>query len=477
MSSISVKNFQVGIVDDPTVEDQGGFEFASGMDIFSEPGVMKASYAMTEASYFPGASPTAMPITGFLNNTDFFVAMGGKILVASGTPTFDVFITNSQGTIRGMGLWNGYLFYASALYLGRVGRTVPVSGQNDTFIDFTANQFVNTNVPMVTQGGSLKIGSGRYIHSIDEAFNPSFQALKLQSDLNILTLVNHFNNLYAGTSALGAGIVSSVYAWDGTILSTGSALPNAAYEMTQRGMNALFSDSRTLYGFPDSKADILGFDGAGFSPFRKIYTISNRGQLAVNPSAVEQYDNTVLFAGSSNIAPGIYQMSKGAICQGFVPAGYTPGVDASINISFIKRGLSLGTTGQTILYIGYYRASDNSYHIEVTTMNRQNNAILRTLWHKAGTDRLKRWQGIKLNLRPLPSGCSVAVSYRMNKEDAFTDSGYTITSANQDKPVIFSVQPRSVQIQYKLTYTTSTTYTPELLSYDPIFEVLKTNRK
>lgn len=162
---------------------------------------------------------------------------------------------------------------------------------------------------------------------------------------------------------------------------------------------------------------------------------------------------------------------KGAnISQAYVPAQTTPGAGASINIGFVK------STFNGTVYIGYYHGGSGTYHIEKTSSNLQTGAYVRTNWHRIATDKFKRWQGVKLNLKTLASGCSVAISYRTDKNDSFTDSGYTLTSANQNKPVIFASQPRSREIQFKFTYTTSTSTTPELLSYDPIFQVLKTLR-
>jgi hypothetical protein len=484
MKSQSFGNFQIGMVDNPSVEGQGGFEFASGMDIFSEPGVMKASYAMTEVTYGTGAAPTALPLAGLYVNAPigFYIATGSNILISTDGSTFDVFITNSQGTIKSLGQWTGYIVYPSALYLGRVSIGLPLTGQDDDNIDFTANPFISNYIPIVKQGGTLKIGSGRYVHSVDESFAATFQALKMQSDLNALTLANHFNNLYVGTSpdangGLSVGQGSSVFSWGGTVLSSGSALPGSAYEMTQRGMHALISDSRTLFGFPNQTAEVHVFDGAGFSLLRKLFYVANKGRLAVNPAAVEQYEDTILFAGNTDVVPGVFQMQNGAICQAFVPAGVTPGVDSSINIGFVKRGVSLGTTGQAILYIGYFKSSDSSYHIERSTSNRQNNAVVKTLWHRMGTDKLKRWGGVKLNLKDLPASTSVKVEYRTDRKAAFTDPSITITSSNQNKPAIFAAQPRSREIQYQLTYTTNGTNTPELLSYDPLYESLNTVRK
>jgi hypothetical protein len=366
--------------------------------------------------------------------------------------------------------------------LGRVQIGTPVSGQDDDHIDFTANQFVSNYIPIVRQGGTLKIGSGRYVHSVDEAFAATFQALKLQNELYAQTLANHFSNLYVGTSpdpngGLAVGQGSSVFSWNGIILSSGSALPSGAYEMTQRGMHALITDSRTLYGFPDQTGEIHIFDGAGFSLLRKLFYVANKGRLAINAEAVEQYDDTILFAGNTDVVPGVFQMQGRAICQAFVPAGVTPGSDASINISFVKRGTSLGTTGQAILYIGYFKSSDSSYHIEKTTTNRQNNAVVKTLWHRIGTDKLKRWGGVKLNLKDLPTGTSVKVEYRTDRRASFTDPSISITSSNQNKPAIFTAHPRSREIQFQFTYTTNGANTPELLSYDPLYEILNSVRK
>src|SRR5436853_5982011 len=111
MQSTSFKNFQIGMVDDPSVEGQGGFEFASGMDIFSEPGVLKACNAMEEVTYGTGATPSAVPlwmvdIYDTLSSTyRSYVAAGSKLLESTDGATFNLFLTNSKGTIKGLGPW------------------------------------------------------------------------------------------------------------------------------------------------------------------------------------------------------------------------------------------------------------------------------------------------------------------------------------------------------------------------------------
>jgi hypothetical protein len=478
MKSLTYGNFQVGIVDNPSIEDKGGFEFASGMDIFSEPGVLKASYAMSEVAYTTGAAPTAVPLwmidADSGGNTYAYIAAGSKILYSTNSSAFSVLLTNSKGVNKGLGIWNNYVMYAADGYVGRMQIAAGLETNVDDYHTY-GSPVTSDYYPIINQGGTLKIGAGRFVTSVDEVLSFFDEALKLPVNYYILSLVEHFNNVFAGTksqSGAGTALISgaSAFSWDGIVLSTGSALPGTSYPINMRGLPALFSDGKYLYAFPDRRGDILIFDGAKFVPFRKLVYIANKGDLVVNPGAVTPYLDTVLFAGNTNIVPGVFQMRGNAICQAFVPAGATPGVDSSINIGFVRTAFD-GT-----VYIGYAKSSDSSYHIEKAGSNRQNNAVVRTLWHRGGTDKKKRWGGVKLNLKPLAANTAVKVEYRTERDAAFTDPGISITSANQDKPAIFSAQPRSREIQYRFTYTTSTTNTPELLSYDPLYEVLKTSQ-
>jgi hypothetical protein len=96
------------MVDDPSVDDRGGFEFASGMDVFSEPGVMKANQNMQSVTFGTGAELEGLP-TAMVDTTDAvsnlaYVAAGLKILETTNGSAFDLFLTNSQGV--NLGLWS-----------------------------------------------------------------------------------------------------------------------------------------------------------------------------------------------------------------------------------------------------------------------------------------------------------------------------------------------------------------------------------
>ena len=71
---------------------------------------------------------------------------------------------------------------------------------------------------------------------------------------------------------------------------------------------------------------------------------------------------------------------------------------------------------------------------------------------------------------------AVTVAYRTGRDAAFVDMPHTVTAANQDRPIMFSARPRSREIQFRLTFTTSGATTPELISYDPLFDTLISTR-
>src|SRR5436309_2350219 len=117
MQPLPFSGFQVGIIDDASNDSRGGFEFASGMDIFSEPGVLKACNAMTEVSYGASANPADVPywmVDTYSSTTRAYIAAGNKILESTDGTTFNLFLTNANGNILGLAVFNDYIWYASS---------------------------------------------------------------------------------------------------------------------------------------------------------------------------------------------------------------------------------------------------------------------------------------------------------------------------------------------------------------------------
>src|SRR5690242_7544998 len=178
MQSQSFGDFQVGQVNNPSAETGGGFEFASGMDIFSEPGVLKANFAMTGIS---GLSPSDyslwMKTTTYGGTLRGYLTHNDKIYESTDGINWSLFLTDANGQILGLEIWNGYIMYATSTKLGRcpVGNS---AGKDDNWQTITTG----TYHPMVIQGGTLKIACGRYVASVDESFAFTAQAMKVPAD-------------------------------------------------------------------------------------------------------------------------------------------------------------------------------------------------------------------------------------------------------------------------------------------------------
>lgn len=479
MKQASFGNFQVGMVPDPSIEDQGGFEFAAGMDIFSEPGVMKANWALASCGLesLPGG-----PFTHLVETFDssgilrVYVAAGDKIFESTNGDDFDDFLTNSEGTILGLEIWNGYVVYASASKIGRAPIGNAAAKDDDYITTLPTDDLYH---PMVIQAGTLKIGAGRYVSSLDESFTLTAQAMKVPVGYRIKCLAEHQGKLFAGTdrNAPQSSLTlhtCGIFGWRGILQASGTALPDESHPLNARGVNGLASDGNNLYAFLDSAGSIRVYTGAGLAPYRE--TFPNRSSsiatalLDIPPTAVHAGQGGIFYGGnySGSKEEGVYHLKDGVLCQAFAPSALSPGGTGGVDITLVKSAFVNN------MFIGYQLGS--TYVLEKTLETREQSPIARTVWHRMKTDRFKRFAGIRLNLKPMAANTAVTVAYRTSRDASFTTLSQTITSANQNKPVMFSVRPRAREIQFRFTFTTSGTATPELLSYDPIFETLNSMR-
>jgi hypothetical protein len=137
MKQFTFRNFEVGIVDNSSIETQGGFEFASGIDIFSEPGVAKASFAMTPVSGLPllFTMPRSL-VTGLSGGVLYgYVTVDRAIYESTDGINWTLFLTSSLCVIDNLAIYNGYIFYTTNPNLGRC----PIhTGQSDTWQTLSA---------------------------------------------------------------------------------------------------------------------------------------------------------------------------------------------------------------------------------------------------------------------------------------------------------------------------------------------------
>jgi hypothetical protein len=373
-------------------------------------------------------------------------------------------------------VWNGYVVYASGTTIGRAP-IEDAASKNDSYITTLDDAEYH---PMVSQGGTLKIGAGRYVATLDESFTFVARAMKLPVGYNIKCMTEFLGRLFIGPVATG-GVeplaTSSIFEWRGITIASGSALPDVAYALNVRGIHALVTNGGQLFAFPGFDGGIWAFTGSSFTKVRDTFSqglgvpedIVKR--LSLGPNSVTSHGGSLFYGGKPVEAPGVYQFKSGALTQSLVPATAVPGDDSQEDVTLIKHAL-VGN-----LYLGVTDPSSGTHTLQaVSSTTRKNSAFARTVWHRFNTDRFKRMAGVRLNLKPMAANTAVTVGFRTGRDESFTNAPHTITSTNQYKPVLFTVRPRAHEIQFKFTYTISGSSTPELLSYNPIFEVLTATR-
>jgi hypothetical protein len=461
------------------------------MDVFAEPGVMKASRAMVNVNLLGGIS-LSVPITCMVEVIDgsglprLYVAHGSDIWESTNGVDFSLFLTNSKGQILSLAAWNGYIFYPSDADIGRVPVGNAASKDDDFFAAADGVVDDNNYHPMVVQGGTLKIGNGRYVASVDESFAFTAQALKLPIGYTVKTMEVFNDYLFVGANEgqASAGISSSkatVFEWRGILPATGSALPDAIYTLNTQGIHALVSNGTDLYAFPGNTGAAWVFTGAGFVKLLDVFPDQTALRPGISiieifPNSVAPFEGSLLYSGQFNNQHGVYQIKDGRFTQALVPSFVTPG-ELSSNV---RQTAFLRSAFLDNIYLSTWKANTfpaaSEYFFQSMSTNRQNNAMMRTLWHRIGTDRFKRFGGIRLNLKPMPANTAVSIAYRTGRTDSFTNAPHTVTAANQNKPVLFPVRPKGKEIQFRLTFTTSGSTTPELTSYDVLFDALNSTR-
>lgn len=88
--------------------------------------------------------------------------------------------------------------------------------------------------------------------------------------------------------------------------------------------------------------------------------------------------------------------------------------------------------------------------------------------------KITRWQYVEVELDPLPSGCSVALYYKMNKADSFTQArvadGSLAYSSTDGELAVFSIGSSGKIYEFQLILTPSGNNTPEVRKVTTFFE-------
>lgn len=191
--------------------DVAYFADLSNADITTEVGTIRCQYALIKESgtTIDKACFRAVAPSG---TTYFFSKSDGAIWKRSTSGTYSTVTANTNTTGHlGAHYYNGYIYYATALNLGRFVPDTEGS-KNDDFGTFTnADPLYH---PMTVKNLTLYVGDGNYVSSVNVSDTFSPNALDLESQHRVTALREYGTDLLICTGISSYVSYSGVFRWD-----------------------------------------------------------------------------------------------------------------------------------------------------------------------------------------------------------------------------------------------------------------------
>lgn len=479
MAKYIINSFKGGLSDVDGYGIRGSFKFAKNINIRSTRDTLKCNQALKDET---------APATGFDALIDWFVpssdgnvygfCRNGDILKRTSAGVWTLVYTDTNGAILGAWEWlisNGkrYMFWATATRLNAKeipgNSTWSVDINADIVVGATTYTYPKTNLTSTTNHMMLGVGGGVGALPIlnDETlalvgYDGSYttEILRFTPGQKGKVLLQRGNNLIMGTIAKNQLYESSMFMWDG-------------------------HDTQDAFGFDDVKPiplkdigamiDIevpLVVDGKGqvfysdFTSGQPIFTFPDNG--IVSPGGVTNEEYLAYFGVWDNDdKAGIYSYGRKNKNSNLVP-----NLEYAITCTEIGAIIKVGDD----LLVSYN--NNGTYGVKNIDPDNKAVAVYESIdLPKPSNFTFQQsltWDAVVLKMDALPSGCSVSVKYRMDKEGDFVDAnlrdGSTSFSTADGKEAVFLVRDKGEIGELQITLTPSGNDTPEVREIEWYFE-------
>lgn len=258
-----------GISDSDLLGPKGSVSEGVGVDINSVPGVLKVSQALVKEK------ATVDFVRFSINCTDgnsYYFGDIGTIYKRTSVGVWSTVHTDTQGAIIGAKEYDGYIYYASAVKLGRqsvvnAASESPWTSQNDSW----ATLNTATWHPMEVNGLYLFIGNDTRIASVDDGgtFTANGTIDVVLGDLpfnyEITTLSNFGIDILAGTKVTDTYSSAILFRWD-----TVSPQYNSFDEIPEIGINCVIPVDNILFIQAGTQGNIYYYNGSVLEKAKKI---------------------------------------------------------------------------------------------------------------------------------------------------------------------------------------------------------------
>lgn len=427
------------------------------------------------------------PSGGFDSLIDWFVpssdgniygfCRNGKILKRTSAGVWTLVYTDTDGQIYGAWEWgiaNGkkYMFWATATKL----KSKEIPGNATWATDTNANIVVGSTTytwpksdlttPVTGFNHMMKgIGGGVGALAIcnDETlafvgYDGSYtnEILRFTPGNSSKALLQRGNNVVMGTVAKNQLVQTALFLWDGTDTEEAFGWDDIK-PLPLQDITAMIDTEVPL--LVDGKGQVFYSD---FTSSQPLFTFPDSGKVSAGGVTNEEY--IALFGVWDNgDRAGIYSYGRK-----WKNASLVPNLEYQITCTEIGAIIKSGDE----LLVSYN--NNGTYGVKNIDTENKAEAIYTSIDLPKPNDypsgKIPNWGNITLHTEPLPTGCSIACKYRMNKNGVFKDAnlggGATSFSTTGAQEATFLVGDFGQVSELQLVLTPSGNETPEVRSIE-----------
>jgi hypothetical protein len=378
-----------------------------GIDLHSEPGIMKVNQKLTKesGSTIDDFVKKILPCSD--GNTYLFGSTNGKIWKRTSAGVYSLEATASPGAgsagIKDAIEDQGYIYYFMQSRVGRVAVGAPTAwaGRNDSWATFT-----NTDAdfhPVIKVNLVNYIGDGKYIAQIEDGTFTA-NALNIKSPLRAKSLGIYDTELLVGSYVADNINIVEVFRWNTWSVSFSNSDP-----IPEKGINAFLKTDNFVLVSAGEKGCLYIYNGQQLASPKRINGDWGVGKKAtVHSDATANFNNLPLF-GVSNVASnpclqGIYSLGN-----------YDADYAAVLNLEYVISQAKLASIeiGSILVLDDYLLVSwkdGTTYGVDkLDNTAKYDSAYIETRNIQPDRGNLSKVGKIKVYYRTIPTGTSIEI--------------------------------------------------------------------
>lgn len=451
---------------------EGSASKVVGIDLHSEPGLIKVQQALAKDSGTTVDALCKHSITVSSGETFWFSSTTGKIWRRSTAGAWLLVYTTSPaaGNAGCLGAieFNGYIIWATQSRLHRIAIGSIATAQNWTdnvTLNWQTFSITDTEFhPMVVRGVNLFIGDGYYVAKVSSAFAFTANALDIKTPHRIKTMIEFDIDLLIGTIISTSVNKCMIIRWD----TYDEESWQTDDTIDENGVNCFIKDDNYVYAQCGTYGRMYFYDGARLIPYKRIpgtWSPTSYGEIYPDASATLL---TIPIFGLSNGSGN--PTEQGVYSFGSYSKDYPKVLDLSFPISSgatssVQIG-SVRVVGADLL-VSWYDGSN--YGVDKLNYSaKYSSAYIETMILTPPTARhfIKTLKEVYANYSSLPASTAITFKYKKKHDTSWSSALATVTDSTllQIKSTDGTI-PDVASLQLRFDFTVSSNNAPTVENF------------